>query len=86
MLKKLLDEKDKEQIKSETVQKFDSLSTKLSSENKLDVKNVSEFDDESDMSKISIEDHTDCSEFVKTEPSPAKVLISQNSVEFARIS
>ena len=37
MLKNLLHENDKLKLKAETIQKFDSLSTKLSSENKIDV-------------------------------------------------
>ncbi|XP_023766538.1 uncharacterized protein LOC111915062 [Lactuca sativa] len=41
---------------------------------------------ESDTSEISVEDEVDYSEFVKTEPKLIKVLISENSVEFARIS
>lgn len=61
MLKQILNEKDKEQIKFDTVQKFDSLCTKLSSENTFDTKNVFEFD-ESDISEISIDDEVDWSE------------------------
>ena len=44
MLKKMLDNKDKDQIKSNTMQKFDSLSIKLSSKNTFHAENVSEFD------------------------------------------
>ena len=76
MLKQLLDENDKRQIKSDTIQKFDSWSAKLSSDNKINVENTSEFDEESDMSEISLEDEVDCSEFVKSEFEPAKDLIS----------
>ena len=38
------------------------------------------------MSEIFVEDENDCSEFVKGEPKPKKNLISENSVEYARIS
>ncbi|XP_052621094.1 uncharacterized protein LOC111908797 [Lactuca sativa] len=55
-------------------------------ENKINVDNKSKFDDDSDMSEISVEDEVDCSEFVKNEPCVAKVPISENSVEFARLS
>ena len=68
------------------MKKFDSLSAKLSLENKLNVESTSEFDEDSDMSEISVHDEVDCSEFVKNEPQPAKALISENLVEFARIS
>ena len=81
-----MDEKDKEKIKYKTVHKFDSTCTKLSLENKLNVENVSKYDDDSDMSEISVEDDVDCSEFSKSEPKPVKVLIPENSVVFARIS
>ncbi|XP_023742939.1 uncharacterized protein LOC111891079 [Lactuca sativa] len=86
MLKQILDENDKKKIKYYIVQMFDSLNTNLSSESKLDVENTFEFDDNSDMCEISVEDEVDCSEFVKSEPEPTKVLISENSVEFARFS
>lgn len=85
MLKQVLSEKDKEQIKYDTVQKFDSLCTKLSSKNTLNVENVSEFDDDSEMSEIFVEDEVDCSEFVKSEHEPMKTLISENSIEYVRI-
>lgn len=68
------------------MQKFKSLSTKLSSENKKNVENTSEFDEDSDMREISIADEIDCSKFVKSETEPTKGLISENSVEFPRIS
>ena len=86
MLKNLLDENDKLKINTETVQNFDSLSTKLSLEHKIDIDKTSESDEDNDMSDISIEDVVDCYEFVKTVPEPTKVLISENSVEFARSS
>ena len=38
------------------------------------------------MSEIYVEDDVDCSGFVKSEPEPTKVLISENSFEFTRIS
>ncbi|XP_023734201.1 uncharacterized protein LOC111882066 [Lactuca sativa] len=44
--------------------------------------NTSEFDEDSGMSEISVEDKVDCSEFVKHEPLQVKDLISENSVEF----
>ena len=62
------------------------MSTKLSSYNKLNAENTSEFDKDSDMSEISVEDEVDCSEFIKNEPVTAKVLISEDLVEFAWIS
>ena len=68
--------KDKEQIKYDTVKKFDSLCTKLGWENTLHVENVSEFDDEGDMSDIYVEDEIDCSEFDKSESEQKKILIS----------
>ena len=71
MLKKMLDNKDKDQIKSNTMQKFDLLCTKLSLENTFDAKNVFEFD-ESDMSENSVEDEIDCFEFVQNEAEPKK--------------
>ncbi|XP_052621579.1 uncharacterized protein LOC128127195 [Lactuca sativa] len=43
-------------------------------------------ENESDMSEIYVEDDVDCSEFVKNGPLPVKDLISENSVEFTRIS
>ncbi|XP_023745845.1 uncharacterized protein LOC111894012 [Lactuca sativa] len=58
----------------------------LSSENKINVENTSEFDKDSDISEISVEDEVDCLEFVKSETEPTKGLISKNSVEFARMS
>ena len=85
MLTQLLDENDKNQIKTDTVQKFDSLNANLSSENKLNIECSSEFDENSDMSDISVEDVVDCSEFVKIESQLAKALISENFVEFARV-
>ena len=45
MLKNLLDENDKLKLRTETVQKFDSLNAKLSSENKIDVENASELNE-----------------------------------------
>ena len=86
MLKNLLDENDKLKIKTETIQKFDSSNAKLSSENKMNLETTSEFDEESEMSEISVEDEIDCSEFLKIESEKAKSLVSENSVEFARIS
>ncbi|KAL7585167.1 uncharacterized protein LOC111912704 [Lactuca sativa] len=42
-------------------------------------------DTDSDMSDISVEDEVDCSEFVKIESHPAKALISEIFVKFARV-
>ena len=86
MLKNLLDENDKLKIKTETIQKFDSLNAKLSSETKINVENTSEFDEDDDMSEIYVEDEVECSEFVKTKPKPTENLIFENSIEFARLS
>ena len=86
MLKNLLDENDKLKLRTETIQKFDSLNANLSSENKIDVENASELNEDDNMSEISVEDTVDCSEFVKSEPENHKNLISENSVEFARLS
>ena len=84
MLKKMLDENDKEHIKSNTVQKFDLLCTKLSSENTFNAENVSEFD-ESEMSEIYVEDEIDCSGFVQNEFEPKKKLIYKNSIEYIHV-
>ncbi|KAL7610003.1 hypothetical protein Lser_V15G12622 [Lactuca serriola] len=86
MLKNLLDENDKLKLRTKTIQKFDSLSANLSSENKIDVENASELNEDDDMSEISVEVEVDCFEFVKSEPENHKNLISENSVEFARLS
>ena len=86
MLKNLLDENDKLKLRTETIQKFDSLNANLSSENKIDVENASELNEDDDMSEIYVEDEVDCSEFVKSEPENRKNLISENFVEFARLS
>ena len=86
MLKNLLDENDRLKIKSETIQSFDSSNAKLISENKMNIENTSEFDEESEMSEISVEDVVDCSEFMKSETENEKPLISENSVEFGRLA
>ena len=52
----------------------------------MNVENTSEFDEDSDMSEISVEDEVDCSEFLQSEPKPEKDLISENYVEFDRMS
>ena len=83
MLKNLLDENDKLKLRTETIQKFDSLNANLSLDNKIDVENASELNEDDDMSEISVKDVVDCSEFVKSEPENHKNLISENSVEFA---
>ncbi|XP_023760202.1 uncharacterized protein LOC111908619 [Lactuca sativa] len=84
MLKQMFDENDKEHIKFDTVQNFDSLCTKLSSENTFDAENDSEFD-KSDMSEIYVEDEIDCLAFVQNEYDPKKMLISENLIEYVRV-
>ena len=85
MLKQLLDENDNKQIKTDTVQKFDSLNANLSSEIKLNIESSDEFDEDSDMSDISVEDVIDCSKFVKIESQFAKAHISKKFIQFARV-
>ena len=51
---------------------------------KMNVANTSEFDEESEMSEISVENEVDCSEFLKSENE--KPLIFENSVEYAGLS
>ena len=80
MLKQLLDENDNKQIKTDTVQKFDSLNANLSSEIKLNIESSDEFDEDSDMSDISVEDVIDCSKFVKIESQFAKAHISKKFI------
>lgn len=84
MLKQILDENDKENIKSDAIQQFHSVCTKLSSKKSFDTENVSKFD-ESNMSEISVEDEMDCSTFVQNEDVPKKELIFENSVEYVCI-
>ncbi|XP_052626733.1 uncharacterized protein LOC111909749 [Lactuca sativa] len=74
-------DEDKDQIKSDTLQKFDLLCNKLNLENTFNTGNVFEFD-ESDMSEIFVEDEIDCSVFVQNTEEPKKNLISENSIEF----
>ncbi|XP_052622916.1 uncharacterized protein LOC128128126 [Lactuca sativa] len=69
--------------KSYSIHSFDQSNAKLASENKIDLDNVSEFDE---MSEISVEDVVDCSEFTKSETENKKPLILENSVEFARLA
>ena len=64
MLKDILTEEDKQEIKMSSMQKFDLLCKKLKSDNTLNFENISEFD-ENKMSEISVEDEIDCSSFVK---------------------
>ncbi|XP_052626862.1 uncharacterized protein LOC128133449 [Lactuca sativa] len=85
MLKKMLNEKDKEQIILSTMQKYDSLCKKLNLENTFDSKNVSGID-KSDMSEIFVEDGIDFSTFVQNANKPKKNLISENSIEFLNCS
>ena len=61
MFKNLSDENDKLKLRTETIQKFDSLNVNLSSENKIDVENASELNEDDNMSEISVEDTVDCS-------------------------
>ncbi|XP_052623195.1 uncharacterized protein LOC128128391 [Lactuca sativa] len=64
-LKDILDENDKLRIKSDTLKSFDMSNAKLNSENRMNLHTTSEFDEESGMSEILVEDVIDCSEFVK---------------------
>ncbi|XP_052627571.1 uncharacterized protein LOC128134144 [Lactuca sativa] len=86
MLKDILDENDRLKIKTETIRTFDESNAKIVKDNKINLDNSSEFDAESEMSEISVEDVVDCSKFVKNETQSGKPLISENSVEFARLS
>ena len=86
MLKDILDENDRLKIKTETIRTFDESNAKIVKDNKINSDNSSEFDAESEMSEISVEDVVDCSKFVKNETQSEKPLISENSVEFARLS
>lgn len=52
----------------------------------MNLETTSEFDEENEMSEISVEDEIDCSEFLKSESETTKSLASKNFVEFARIS
>lgn len=52
----------------------------------MNLETTSEFDVESEMSEISVEDEIDCSEFLKSESETSKSLVPENYVEFARIS
>nr|KAJ0193880.1 hypothetical protein LSAT_V11C800452020 [Lactuca sativa] len=86
MLKDILDENDSLKTKTETIQTFDESNAKIVKDNKINLDNLSEFDAESEMSEILVEDVVDCSKFVKNETKNDKPLISENSVEFARLS
>ncbi|KAL7609655.1 hypothetical protein Lser_V15G12997 [Lactuca serriola] len=86
MLKNILDENDRQKIKTETIQTFDLSNAKIVQDNKINLDNSSEFDAESEMSEILVEDEVDCSKFMKHETENEKPLISENSVEFARLS
>ncbi|XP_052627093.1 uncharacterized protein LOC128133623 [Lactuca sativa] len=86
MLKDILDENDRLKIKSDTIHSFDQSNAKLASENKINLENMSEFDEENEMSEIYVDDVVDCSEFMKSETGNEKPLISENSVEFARLA
>nr|KAJ0210411.1 hypothetical protein LSAT_V11C400174660 [Lactuca sativa] len=56
MLKDILDENDRLKIKTETIQTFDESNAKIVKDNKINLDNSSEFDVESEMSEISVED------------------------------
>ncbi|KAI3700157.1 hypothetical protein L2E82_44776 [Cichorium intybus] len=84
MVKEYLPKNDKEEIKTATLKKFHSLSSKLNFEDTLNTENISDFD-ESKMSEISVEDEVDCSVFVNAQTETKRNLISENSVAFARI-
>ncbi|XP_052625810.1 uncharacterized protein LOC128132855 [Lactuca sativa] len=86
MLKNILDENDRQKIKTETIQTFDLSNAKIVQDNKINLDNSSEFDVESEMSEILVDDEVDCSKFMKHETENEKHLISENSVEFARLS
>ena len=85
MLKIILDENDKLKIKTETLKSFDSLNAKLMTEHKMNIESTYEFDDESEMSEISVEDVIDCLEFMRSKTDTKKLLISEKSVEYARL-
>ena len=71
------------------MQKFNPLSAKLSSDNKINVENTFEFDEDSDISEIFVEVKVDCSEFFKSKSERAKVLslkILLNSHAFMKIN
>lgn len=67
-----------------TSQKYNSLCKKMSLDNNLISKNVSEFD-KSEISEIHVEDEIDCSAFVKEIDELEKCLILDDSVEFVQI-
>jgi len=60
MIQTILNDSDKEQIKTDSITMLNSMSKKLSSEEALKIENDSEFH-ESEMSEISVEDVIDCS-------------------------
>ncbi|XP_052621843.1 uncharacterized protein LOC128127401 [Lactuca sativa] len=86
LIQKILDENGKSKIKTETLKSFDSSNAKLMTEHKMNSDSTSKFDDESEMSEISVEDVIDCSEFLKSETKIEKPLISENSVEYIHLS
>ena len=51
MLKNILDENDRQKIKTETIQTFDLSNAKIVQDNKINLDNSSEFDAESEMSE-----------------------------------
>ncbi|XP_052625848.1 uncharacterized protein LOC128132888 [Lactuca sativa] len=60
--------------------------TNVFQQSQMNLDTTSEFDEESEMSEISVEDVLDYSEFVKSETENEKPLISENSVEFVHMS
>lgn len=64
VINNILIEEDKQQIKQNSIEKYNSLCQKLKSKEKHNNMSDSNFD-ESDMSEISVEDKIDYSSFVK---------------------
>ena len=68
----MLNDKDKEEIKLNSMQKYDSLCKKVTLEHTLDHENIFKFD-ESEISEISVEDEVDCPEFVQNDDERNKI-------------
>ncbi|KAL7582691.1 uncharacterized protein LOC128128961 [Lactuca sativa] len=58
----------------------------IMSSDEIQSQNTSEFDEESEMSEILVEDVIECSEFLKRETETESPLISEKYVEYARLS
>jgi hypothetical protein len=84
MLKNVLSDKDNEEIKITTNQKFQTLCEKLKSEQPPIAEDCSDSDDD-DMSEISIESEVDCSTFSHEKEVPRQNLISENSEEYISV-